>query len=202
MYARPIATALKSAILPGWGELSLGNNIGYVFLSTEVALWSSMFYFEAQSDLKIKQSKQFALNRGNILSHDYDDEIWFFMERFDRSGFEVGGYNASVVATAMERFPGQPDLQSLYIQENILDNSIFWDWETRENRAKYRIMRKESANFLDYSKAVSGTIILNHVISFFHTMRLAQKSEKSQNIHIYTMFDKNMTPYLYGRIEF
>lgn len=194
-----IVTALKSAIIPGWGELSKGNNTGYFFLASEIALWSGKYYLLNESDLKLKQAKQFAINKANLSHHSYPEEILFLMEKFDRSGFETGGYNESIVRNAMEMFPGNPQEQTNYIMENRLPADYQWDWESRSNRRTYQIMRKDSAHFDDYAKAVSGVIIVNHIASFFNALRVANKET---NFHISSSFDRNLTPYLNCNFRF
>ncbi len=192
-------TALKSAVIPGWGELSKGNNSGYIFLASEVALWSGKIYLNKESDLKIKQAHQFAINQGNVLNPNYPNEIRLLMEKYDRSGFEAGGYNESVVRQAIEKFPYNPELQTEYIKNNQLPAEYYWDWQSRDTRKTYQIMRKDSAHFDDYAKAVTGVIIVNHIASFFNALRVANKESK---INISSSFDKNLNPYIFCNIKF
>jgi len=187
--------ALKSAIVPGWGELSFGSKTGYIFLFTEATLWSTRFYFVGESDLKMKQAEQFAYNKANLKSYELNDSIRFLMERYNSSGYGPGGYNESVIVAAIELFPFDPKSQTEYINKNLLDESIYWDWETRENRSQYRIMRKDSAHFDDYAKAVGGTIIVNHIISFLNTLRTAN-TRQNNSLSLYSGFTKEMTPFL------
>ena len=200
----PILNAFKSAILPGWGQLSLGNNSGYVFIAAEVALWSTMFYFESEADLKLKQADLFAITHGNLRSYELNDEIYYLMERYNSSGFVPGGYNESVVNTAMERFPNDPERQTKYINDNILDESIYWDWGNTATRGQFRGMRNDSLYFTDYSKIVGGTILANHVISFIHTLILGNRQANSfqNNVTFYSGFDKEFTPYLNCVVRF
>ena len=191
----PIVNALKSAVVPGWGELSLGHKSGYIFLATEATLWSTRFYFMGESDLRLRQAEQFAFNHANLTSYTLNDDIRFLMERFNSSGYGPGGYNDSVIRTAMETYPHDPQKQTEYINQHLLDESISWDWVTGENRRQYRIMRKNSAHFDDYAKVMGGTIILNHVISFLNTLRVSN-SKANSNVNFYSAFDRDMTPFL------
>ena len=200
LSAQPkVLTALKSAVVPGWGELSKGNSSGFIFLSSEIALWSTFFYFNHESDLKIKQSEQFAFNKANLNNFNIDNQYWLLMEKYNSSGFESGGYNESVVKKALELYPANPQMQTEYILNNKLDDSVQWDWKSRDIRKKYQIMRKDSAHYDDYAKAVTGAIIVNHMISFFNAMRVANREPK---IYFSTSFDKDFTPYLNCRVSF
>lgn len=199
----PMMRALRSAVVPGWGELSMGNKSGYVFLAAEVALWSSMFYFRNESDLLIRKSHQHAFNNANLRSSaNIDDHIWFLMSRHNSSGFDVGGYNYSILMQAMEDFPYNPDQRDEFIRENMLDdNVIYWNWETRENRRLYQHMIRDSGHFDDYAKAVSGVIIANHVISFLNTLRVANRAN-TRDINFFTAVDRDMTRWVCVRVGF
>ena len=75
----PIVDGLKSAVLPGLGEVSNGKNSGYIFMTLEATLWASMFYFNNEANLKIRQSEQFAINNANLLNYKINDNIWTLM---------------------------------------------------------------------------------------------------------------------------
>ncbi|MCL2064981.1 MAG: hypothetical protein FWG98_11530 [Candidatus Cloacimonetes bacterium] len=190
----PIVNALKSAVIPGWGELSMGNKTGYIFLAAEATLWSTRFYFQSESDLKLRQADQFAFNRANLRSFDLNDDLRFKMERYNQSGFGPGGYNESVLNEAMTI--NDPEMRDKFLKENLLDERIFWDWGNQDTRVQYRRMRSESMDFDDYAKAIGGTIIVNHIISFFNAMRIANKENHRSNVTIYSGFDREMTPFL------
>jgi len=199
----PILRALRSAIIPGWGELSMGHNSGYIFLASEVALWSSRVYMQQESDLMMRRSRQFAYNQANLRSHDdIDERVWTLMQRFDSSGFEVGGYMASVVAEAMERHPNNPQEQTRFILERQLDEGVHWDWGSRETRSEFRRMIRDSGHFDDYTLAVGGVIIVNHIISFFNAMRIANAQNASNNVQIYTNVDRDMTRWVNLNLRF
>jgi len=198
----PIVRALRSAVIPGWGELSMGNNSGYVFLAAEATLWASLLYFQNESDLLIRKSHQFAFNNANLGSKDsIDDRIWFLMSRHNSSGFDVGGYNHTVLMQAMEMFPYNADRRDEYIRENILPEGVHWNWETRENRRVYQHLIRDSGHFDDYAKLVGGVIIVNHVISFMNALRVANRSNKRE-IDFFTAVDRDNTRWVCMRVGF
>jgi len=191
--APTIVDGLKSAVLPGWGEISNGSNVGYVFLTAEFTFWASMFYFEGESKLKIRQSEQFAINNANMANFNIDKKTWQLMEKYDRSGFEPGGYNAKVVNDAIVLYPDKPADQTKYIMENALSDDIYWDWEKSEIRKQYQIFRKDSMHFKDFALAASGAILANHIFSFINSIRVSNKKHKAI---IYTTFDSELNPYI------
>ena len=200
---QPFLRALRSAAVPGWGEPSMGNKTGYVFLATEVALWSSMFYFRSESDLMIRKSHQHAFNNANLRSSgNIDDHTWFLMSRFNSSGFDVGGYNHSILIQAMDLYPHNADRRDEYIRAHMLDdNEIYWNWETRENRRVYQHMIRDSGHFDDYAKVVGGVIILNHVVSFLNTLRVANRANRRE-IDFFTAVDGDRTRWVCLRVGF
>ncbi|MDD4155722.1 MAG: hypothetical protein PHY08_04035 [Candidatus Cloacimonetes bacterium] len=200
IYAQPkIITALKSAVIPGWGELSKNNTSGYVFLASEIALWSGKIYLQNESDLKIKQANQFAINQANLVNYNCPEKIKLLMEKYDRSGFESGGYNESIVRQAIEQFPYNPEAQTEYINNNKLPSEYYWDWQSRDTRKTYQIMRKDSAHYKDYAKAVTGVIIVNHIASFFNTLRITNKESR---VNISSSFDKDLNPFIFCNVKF
>ena len=190
--------SLKSAAVPGWGQLSIGDKSGYLFIATETIIWSTMFYLREESSLRMKQSRQFAYNNANLSTYKLDDDLWYLLSRHNSSA----DYNANVIREANEQYQGefQAEARNRYIEENILKD-ISWDWSTRNNRDKYRIMRKESMEYEDYALAVSGMIIVNHLVSFFHSI----KATNQYNTHIpkiYSSFDPELTPFINILVNF
>jgi hypothetical protein len=199
---QPISRALRSAVIPGWGELSMGNKSGYVFLVAEAALWSSMFYFQNESDLLIRKSHQFALNNADLNSFEnIDARVWFLMSRYNSSGFDVGGYNHSILMEAMELFPYNADRRDEFIRENMLDEGIHWNWESRETRRQYQHMIRDSGHFDDYAKVVVGVIMANHMISFLNSFRIANRA-KNRDINFFTATDNAKTTWVNVSVGF
>jgi len=201
-----IITALKSAAVPGWGELSQGNNTGYIFITTEVLFWTTYFTLNDQSTLYQRQAKQFAFNHANMSSYNMPEDIWLHMERFTNSGFGPGGYNDYIRRIAYDSFPNSMPwgveaaeyLRDQYLRENLLPDDISWDWGTDEQRYRYRKYRNDSMRFKDFAKAATGAILANHILSFLNTLRIvAPKAQTENNLMLYTDFDTQLTPYLH-----
>jgi len=199
--ASVMVTALKSAVVPGWGELSVGNKTGYIFIATEVLFWSGQFYLNDQSALILKQSKQYAYNHANMSSYHFSDDVWLLMEKYDSSGFSPNGYNDYIRRNAYEQYQDEV-LRDAYLRENLLPDDVSWNWESDEQRGNYRKYRNDSLRFKDYAKAASGTIIANHILSFLNAIRVARKANKENNMTFYTDFDTQMTPYLHIDYKF
>ena len=182
---------VKSAVIPGWGELSMGNKSGYLFLASEVLLWSSRFYFLEEVKLREEESYVYALQNAELRPGKYDKEFMELLTRYNSSGFDPGGYNEMVLIRAQTLYPNDATAQNQYILENaILDQSLFWSWGAREERRQYSIMRKNADHNRDYAKAVLGVIVANHVISAINAVRITAIRNRESRIKVGFDFDR------------
>jgi len=198
---KPISVAWKSAILPGYGELTVGNKTGYFFLAAEIALWGTYLYEKDKATLLLRQSQQHAFQNGNVKNGSYNNNIWKLMSKYTSSGFESGGYNASIVQIAYELYPSQPELQTAYIKANILDDSIYWKWNSDQDRGRFKDLRSKSMKSDEYALVLSGIIILNHGISFINALRVANQNNQ-QDLQIYSRFDEEFNPFICFSFDF
>ncbi|MBN2460325.1 MAG: hypothetical protein JXB60_01860 [Candidatus Cloacimonetes bacterium] len=191
---KPPVAFLKSAILPGWGELSCGNKSGYVFLAMEFILWGSHLYCLQEEELLKSKSFDHAIKYAHINPHnDYEDSYFYHLSKYSSSGFEPGGYNFHILQEAEQKYPNDPIKRQEYIQNNIYSEEYFWDWDSDELRVTYGKTRKDVANFSDYAKAATGTIVVNHIISAINSLRVSSRLRRT-DVSIY--FDTRMDPNL------
>ncbi len=183
---------LRSAIIPGWGELAAGNKTGLVFLASEVLLLSSRFYFLEEADLKAKASYNYAIKYAHIDPDlDISDDHYYHMSRYMNSGFNAGGYNAYIVEIAKARYPDDPEAQTQYIEENSYSDDEYWGWDNENKKNDYSILRKRITQYEDYAKAITGAVIANHIISALNAFRV---SSRLKNLNAQVQFDSNMNP--------
>lgn len=199
---------LKSAIIPGWGELSSNNSSGYVFLSTEILLWSSRIYFDEESKYKLKQSKQFAINYADINPDAaYSESYYEDLEDYLSWNYEPEGYNYQIYQEALSKYPypedaDAEDIETVdnarenYIQNNAYPENQSWDWESKERKRQYKVLRKEVLDYKDYFKTVGGLIIVNHLISVFNTLRI------TTSFKAHVALDREMKPKLVVNYNF
>ncbi len=167
---------LKSAILPGWGELSQNHKSAYLFFSTEASLILSYKYYDIQSDNKTNESLLFAYKKAHVPFPLKDDELRLMIGKFRSSGYNAGGYNESIVKDAVSLYPDDLTAQTNYIKANALPDEVYWSWDTTNDQTKYRLMRKDSDELKDMAKVLSGAIIVNHIISAFNAARVTRNT--------------------------
>lgn len=190
----PLNSFLKSALIPGWGEISMGSNAGYVFFTLEFILWAGRLYFQEEVNLHEQEAYLYALQHANIKPADYDDDYLHKLTRYNSSGFGPGGYNEYIFKQAHNLYPEDEDLRNDYILNNaILDEELFWSWEDRDKRRIYSIKRKNADHSRDYVKFVTGTIVANHLISAINSLRISNQLNR-QRVEFSIDISKSMLP--------
>lgn len=183
---------LKSAAIPGFGELSLKKKSGYIFLLTEVFAWSSRAYFLEEARIFEKDAYRYAITYSGINANKLSKEHYDLMSRYNSSGFQPGGYNEKVLQKANALYPNNKEKQTEYLNENaILDDNLTWEWESREHRRQYSIRRKNADHNRDYAKAMVGAIIANHLVSGLNATILANKVNKENNLKLSVDYEIN-----------
>jgi predicted heme/steroid binding protein len=176
---KPGLNFLKSAAIPGWGQLSLQKNYGFAFLLAEVSFWSLNFYYNQESDNNAEASFKYAIKYAGIDPlNDYDDDFYLNMRNYCCSGFDEGGYNAHIVSEAIDLYPDDPLLQQQYIAENTYDESKYWNWQSGEHQGRYSSYRRNMDEYSDYMKLVAGVIAANHILSAVDALRLSNHLKK------------------------
>lgn len=190
----------KSALIPGWGELSQQKNSGYIFLTAEVILWSSVFYFQQESDLKNKASINYAVKYAHIDPEiEITDDYLRDLKKYLSSGYNSGGYNAGVVETAQALYPDDPHAQTEYIENHVYSDEYYWEWEDKTRRYDYAILRKRIVQYSGYIKGITGAIIANHLISALNSLLIANKKD---NLTFDVRFENDLKPMLFVNYKF
>jgi len=174
LSAKPFSVnpLLKSALVPGWGQVSIDRNYGYGMITSEVLLWSALFYHNTEQDLKDQESYEFALKFAHINPGSYSSQYYRDLAKYDTSGFEAGGYNAMVRQTAINLYPDNYAMQQAYIDEHAIPDEMAWTWDSYQLRKTYSTTRKEILELKDRAQLITGLIIANHVLSSIDMLRL------------------------------
>jgi hypothetical protein len=200
LSAKPyvISPLLKSALLPGWGQLSLDRSYGYGMLVSETLIWSADFYNSNEQKLKDRQSYEHALKFAHINPGNYDSQYYRDLARYDTSGFSAGGYNAMIRTTAQNLYPDNLAAQQQYIDINAMPDAMSWQWDDFTYRKKYASMRNQILDLKDKAQIITGLLIANHLISTIDMLRLRKHWS---NVHTSVQYYRN-TPTLNFSIDF
>ncbi len=190
---------LKSALLPGWGQLSLDRSYGYGMIAGEILFWSAYCYNLNEQDLKHRESYEYALQYAHVNPGNYPDQYYRDLAKFQSSGFEAGGYNSMVRTQALELFPGDPVQQQQYIDQNSIPDNMAWNWDSQQYRKNYSSIRNGILELRDRAQLITGIMIANHVLSTIDMLRL--KKHWTNNIRTSFRYD-NQTPTLMLQVDF
>lgn len=193
-----ISPLLKSAILPGWGQISIDRSYGYGMITSEVLFWSAYFYNINEQQLKDRQSYEYALKFAHINPGEYSDQYYRYLSKYDTSGFSAGGFNAMVRSTALSLYPDDLTAQQAYIEENAIPDAMAWQWDDFTLRRKYSTMRRDILELKDQAQIITGLLIANHIISSIDMLRL---KKHWKNVHPSFQFYRN-TPVLNLQVDF
>ena len=190
----------RSLLIPGWGELSQKNYSGYIFLTSELLLWFSRYYYLEEAELKDKASFNYAVKFANIdPNQDYSNEYFLHLKKYDSSGYETGGYNAHIVELAKNLYPDDLEAQTEYINANAYSDEYFWLWEDDVKQHEYAILRKRIIQYNDYAKTIVGAILANHLISAINSLRI---NSKLKRLRAGIEFNSNMNPIISLKYKF
>ncbi len=192
-------TILKSAIVPGWGQLSIQKQRGYVFLTNEILLISGLYYFNTESDVKLNKAYDIALCSAHINPGSYSDAYLITIGKYTTNGFDVNGYNTNVHEQALALFPGDEPSQATYFDQNMIPDARGWNWDSNDKRQDYRKVRKESLDLKDTAKVITGMIIANHLINLID---VARTTAHKSNIQVGFTVMPDMTPQLQFALKY
>ena len=169
---------LFSLAVPGFSQISSGRNYGYAMLATEATLIGTMYYLGNESDLMRKDSYTYALKYAHINPAKYDSEFLKNLGKYNSSGFDADGYNASIRREAIYLYPNNPVAQQAYIDEHSYGEDKYWRWDETKNRKKYNKFRNDADDLESYSKMAVGVLILNHLASGIDVLRYYSQEQR------------------------
>ncbi len=197
---KPGLMFLQSMLVPGMGELWQGSSSGYVFIASEILLWSSMFYFQEESHLSKRHAYECALEYAHIQPRDYDNDYYHHLSKYDSSGYDAGGYNENIRRIAINLYPGDAELQAAYIEANAYSDDYSWDWDSSERRSDYTKHYKDIQNNKDYAQAMIGGIVLNHIVSGLNSLFLSRSANRHLEMGVH--MNDRATPVLSASWKF
>jgi hypothetical protein len=173
----PALAALKSFILPGWGQLSTGHQTqAGIFLGLEAATWASWLTFKRQGSLREQSYIDTARLYAGIDLTGQDERIRRYVGQYQSE--EV--YNQYVVRREAAFFIEDPDEQAAYIAENSLGGEQSWNWTLYEDFVRYRDQRRSSESAYHNAEFVVGFALVNRLVSAVMAGRQASAQRKAQ----------------------
>ena len=171
-----ISPVVKSLVLPGWGEYSLGNQIrGRIFVLSETTLFLAILGSHFISKRQETEYRAYAAEHAGISPVGKDRQFWV----------DIGNYS-SLLAFNEEHLRWR-DFNALYE-----DNDTWtWSWDSNDNREKFENMRIASDSWMLRSSFFIGGVVLNHIVSAIDALYLSKISNIKE-----TVVFANYDPYL------
>ena len=171
-----ISPVVKSLVLPGWGEYSLGNQIrGRIFVLSETTLFLAILGSHFISNRQETEFKAYAAEHAGINPVGKDRQFWV----------DIGNYS-SLLAFNEEHLRWR-DFNALYE-----DNDTWtWAWDSNDNRERFENMRIASDSWMLRGSFFIGGVVLNHIVSAIDALYLSKISNIKE-----TVVSANYDPYL------
>lgn len=166
---------LMSVVVPGSGQLSLNHNYGYGMLTGEVLAWSSYLYSSNEQKLKGRESYEYALKFAHINPGSYNESYYTDLTKFMSSGYDAGGYNASIRQEALSHLEWSVEMQQEYIDAHAIPEDKSWSWDSSQDRKRFSTIRKDILVLQDQAQVITGIIIANHILSTIDMLRLKKQ---------------------------
>jgi len=147
MVGKPM---LRSLILPGWGERTMGNaGRGNTFLAAEASLWIGFGLFKAISnrahdEMILKAVSQAQINPADKSVSYYDD---------------IGNYNS--LADYNDQMLRDRNAYVLYPEGQGYD----WQWSSVAQRQAFKDLKFKRNLYSQFTIYALGAITINHMIS-------------------------------------
>ena len=141
---------LKSLIIPGWGERSLGfNERSNIMLTSEATLWLGYGLLKVLSTRTDDQMVNYAVTNAQVdpagKSNSYFDDVGNYVS--------LASYNDQMLR---DRRP-----YLLYPADQGYD----WQWESESNRKTFKDIKFRRNLYAHFAVYSLGAVTLNHVIS-------------------------------------
>ncbi|NOZ07863.1 MAG: hypothetical protein GXO91_03160 [FCB group bacterium] len=158
---KPKHIFLKSAILPGWGEMSLQqNHRAKNFFIREGLLWLTLYGANKRHDWYRSDYLAFGAEHAGA---DMSDKTYQYV-------VDMGNYDSYDDFIAAKNRQRQIDLK--YPEGQGYE----WDWDSSENRIKFDDMRIKSAGADKFAAFVVAGLVFHRVVSLIDVLYFQRKA--------------------------
>jgi len=146
----PWSAALKSLLLPGWGQRSQGKRTAAnVFVMVEGLFWGGVIGFNRYSGWKLDDSRRWAAQYAGSSLIGKDDEYFQYLALYP----DLSTFNAA-------QYSGLGDPSAAYPSGAGYD----WRWSTQGAWKHYRELRRDSRLASNYATIALGGIVAGRFV--------------------------------------
>ncbi|MDD2506731.1 MAG: hypothetical protein PHQ78_05385 [Candidatus Cloacimonetes bacterium] len=149
-------------------------------MATEAVFIGTQLYCNSEAKLLRDESYTYALKFAHINPGHYDSSFYKNLGKYNSSGFDAMGYNASVREEALSLYPGDPISQQQYIDDHAYGEDNYWNWDSEQHKSSFNGMRNDALDFESYAQLALGVTILNHLWSGIDALRHSKQKRDAQ----------------------
>lgn len=165
-----------SALLPGAGQYYAGKKgRAKFFFLTESAIWTSFLVFEIQGYLRKGNYREYAELMTGVEAEGKPDEFYRALGQYVRSDPGPGSYNETIRREARALYPDDRERQEQYLLENGYFGDDAWQWQSGEDQARYKSLRKKSQLSFRRATYMLGLAVANRILAAMDAARSATK---------------------------
>lgn len=153
---------LRSLVVPGWGESVMARSKpglkhrGRLHFWLDVGLLASAWTLNRVGDIKREEYQSYAQDAAGASPHGDSSDYWVNVSNY----MSLDEYNLAMLQTGrLSRVIGEEDR---------------WEWQDRSAFIRYRDLRARSERAYSQVLAVSGAILINHLLSGVHALQLSR----------------------------
>ncbi len=172
---------LYSLLLPGAGELSLGEHgRANGFFIAEGAIWTHFVWFQVAGHLRKDNYIDQARRHAGVGVSSADDTYWKLLGQYQTSrGTGADAYEETLRREARDLYPTSPADQDAWVAERLPSGDRAWAWSSEEAQTSYRATREDSRRAYDRSKYSIAAAIVNRILSAIDTQIVSRKQSNA-----------------------
>jgi hypothetical protein len=150
---------LRSLVLPGWGQHTLGaDRWARRFVTAEAGLWLSMAAANKWAAVNRDDYRSYAAQYAGVINRSRPDIYYFRLGAWDN----MGEYNQDQLR--------RRNIAAVYTTGSDAD----WDWEGATHRQRYRELRHSSLRWDQTATIALSGLVVNRVLAAINILFLTR----------------------------
>ncbi len=153
---------LRSALLPGWGQMSLGRGTrGAVFMGVEAITWAGFGLAYLEGVWGRDDYRWLAMEEAGVSAAGRSGDFLDDLADFDSSA----EYNDYIHRLARYYYPDDPDAQRDYYEAHAREGGESWSWSSEAAREEYADRLRSSRDWFRRSLYIAAFALVNRAVS-------------------------------------
>lgn len=153
---------LRSALLPGWGQLHMGHTTrGIIFIGLDAVTWAGVGLSYLEGTFNRDDYRWLAIEEAGISisgrSNDFMDDVADFSSSAE--------YNDYIHRMARYYYPDDPEAQREYYENHARFGNDSWNWSSDNSRNEFSDYLRMSKQWFRRSMYIAVFAVVNRVVS-------------------------------------